>query len=190
MRQEMWRAVVLLEAPSVPCHVPACSRLWYVNTLLLHSTFSVPRFLPPCMPSRCLLCGPLCRNVARRKMEELRQALHWELAPVITDFDPRFNPEVGRSMPAVPCLCGRPASCTAAPCPAAVCQLLCCSLPYGACCLPATLLQPAYARCLLAARPPPASAGICSAAACTCTCACNNFCGAWGQSVHPALRIP
>jgi hypothetical protein len=40
-------------------------------------------------------CGPLprpCRNVARREMENVRKALRWELAPVITDFDPRFNP--------------------------------------------------------------------------------------------------
>lgn len=31
------------------------------------------------------------RNVARRRMEELRQALRWELVPVITDFDPAAN---------------------------------------------------------------------------------------------------
>lgn len=33
------------------------------------------------------------RNIARRKMEALRTALRWEPAPVITDFDPKFNPE-------------------------------------------------------------------------------------------------
>ena len=31
------------------------------------------------------------RNVARRKMETLRTALRWDLAPVLTDFDPKFN---------------------------------------------------------------------------------------------------
>ncbi|KAL4446811.1 hypothetical protein ABPG77_008055 [Micractinium sp. CCAP 211/92] len=33
------------------------------------------------------------KNVARRQMERLRTALRWEPAPVITDFDPRFNAE-------------------------------------------------------------------------------------------------
>lgn len=33
------------------------------------------------------------KNVARRKMEALRTALRWDLAPVVTDFDPKFNPE-------------------------------------------------------------------------------------------------
>ena len=33
------------------------------------------------------------RNVARRKMDTLRNALRWDLAPVVTDFDPKFNPE-------------------------------------------------------------------------------------------------
>lgn len=31
------------------------------------------------------------RNIAKRRMEELRKALQWETAPVITDFDPRYN---------------------------------------------------------------------------------------------------
>eukprot|EP00889_Picochlorum_renovo_P004875 jgi/Picre1/31905/NNA_007253.t1 len=34
------------------------------------------------------------KNVARRRMEGLRRALRWQLAPVLTDFDPKFNPEV------------------------------------------------------------------------------------------------
>lgn len=33
------------------------------------------------------------RNTARRRVEALRTALRWEPAPVITDFDPKFNPE-------------------------------------------------------------------------------------------------
>ncbi|GAB4815568.1 hypothetical protein N2152v2_002614 [Parachlorella kessleri] len=33
----------------------------------------------------------LDRNVARQELESLRKALRWELAPVITDWDPRFN---------------------------------------------------------------------------------------------------
>lgn len=33
------------------------------------------------------------RNVARRKMDTLRNALRWDLAPVVTDFDPKFNPD-------------------------------------------------------------------------------------------------
>ncbi|PSC72961.1 hypothetical protein C2E20_3641 [Micractinium conductrix] len=33
------------------------------------------------------------KNVARRQMESLRQALRWELAPVITEFDPQFSAE-------------------------------------------------------------------------------------------------
>ena len=33
------------------------------------------------------------RNVARRRLESLRTALRWDLAPVLTDFDPKFNPE-------------------------------------------------------------------------------------------------
>lgn len=33
------------------------------------------------------------KNIARRRMEALRTALRWEPAPVITDFDPKFNPE-------------------------------------------------------------------------------------------------
>ena len=33
------------------------------------------------------------RNLARRRMEALRTALRWDLAPVLTDFDPRFNPD-------------------------------------------------------------------------------------------------
>jgi len=32
------------------------------------------------------------RNVAKRKMDILRTALRWDLAPVLTDFDPKFNP--------------------------------------------------------------------------------------------------
>lgn len=35
----------------------------------------------------------LGRNVARRQVEKLRQALRWELAPVLADWDPRFNAE-------------------------------------------------------------------------------------------------
>ncbi|BDA47534.1 hypothetical protein COCOBI_10-3820 [Coccomyxa sp. Obi] len=31
------------------------------------------------------------RNIAKRRMEELRKALQWETAPVLTDFDPRYN---------------------------------------------------------------------------------------------------
>jgi uncharacterized protein (DUF1499 family) len=31
------------------------------------------------------------RNVAKRKMETLRTALRWDLAPVLTDFNPQFN---------------------------------------------------------------------------------------------------
>ena len=31
------------------------------------------------------------QNVARRVLEELRRSLRFEQAPVITDFDPRFN---------------------------------------------------------------------------------------------------
>ncbi|CAK0783266.1 hypothetical protein CVIRNUC_006465 [Coccomyxa viridis] len=31
------------------------------------------------------------RNTAKRLMEEIRKALRWENAPVLTDFDPRFN---------------------------------------------------------------------------------------------------
>ena len=30
-------------------------------------------------------------NVAKRLMEEVRKALKWEVTPVVTDFDPRFN---------------------------------------------------------------------------------------------------
>jgi hypothetical protein len=30
-------------------------------------------------------------NTAKRRMEELRKALQWENAPVLTDFDPRYN---------------------------------------------------------------------------------------------------
>jgi len=33
------------------------------------------------------------RNVARRKVDALRTALGWELAAVLTDFSPQFNPE-------------------------------------------------------------------------------------------------
>ena len=33
------------------------------------------------------------RNVARRQVDALRNALRWENAPVLTDFDPKFNPE-------------------------------------------------------------------------------------------------
>lgn len=36
---------------------------------------------------------PRCRNVARRTAESLRTALRWELAPVLLDFEPRYNPE-------------------------------------------------------------------------------------------------
>eukprot|EP00887_Chlorella_sp_A99_P001120 scaffold14.g1120.t1 len=35
----------------------------------------------------------LDKNVARRHLEALREALRWEVAPVITDFDPAFNIE-------------------------------------------------------------------------------------------------
>ena len=31
------------------------------------------------------------QNVARRVLDELRRSLRFEAAPVITDFDPRFN---------------------------------------------------------------------------------------------------
>lgn len=31
------------------------------------------------------------RNLARQMMDRLRKALHWEVAPVISDFDPKFN---------------------------------------------------------------------------------------------------
>lgn len=31
------------------------------------------------------------KNVARRVLDELRRSLRFEQAPVITDFDPRFN---------------------------------------------------------------------------------------------------
>ncbi len=31
------------------------------------------------------------RNIAKRRMEQLRKAMQWETAPVITDFDPRYN---------------------------------------------------------------------------------------------------
>ena len=31
------------------------------------------------------------RNTAKRKVEQLRKALQWEAAPVVTDFDVRFN---------------------------------------------------------------------------------------------------
>jgi hypothetical protein len=31
------------------------------------------------------------RNTAKRRLEALRKALRWEQAPVITDFDVRFN---------------------------------------------------------------------------------------------------
>lgn len=34
------------------------------------------------------------RNTARRQLDSLRQALRWQPVPVITDFDPNFNPEV------------------------------------------------------------------------------------------------
>jgi len=34
------------------------------------------------------------KNVAKRRLEKLREALRWQLAPVLTDFDPKFNPEV------------------------------------------------------------------------------------------------
>ena len=30
-------------------------------------------------------------NVAKRELEALRKALRWEEAPVVTDFDPRYN---------------------------------------------------------------------------------------------------
>lgn len=33
------------------------------------------------------------KNVARRKMDDLRTALRWELVPILADFDPQFNPE-------------------------------------------------------------------------------------------------
>lgn len=33
------------------------------------------------------------KNVARRTLERLRVALRWELTPVVTDFNPAFNPE-------------------------------------------------------------------------------------------------
>jgi hypothetical protein len=36
----------------------------------------------------------LDKNEAREKAEELRRALGWDVAPVITDFDPQFNAEV------------------------------------------------------------------------------------------------
>lgn len=32
-------------------------------------------------------------NVAKRLLEKLRKALNWEVVPVITDFDPRYNQE-------------------------------------------------------------------------------------------------
>ena len=32
------------------------------------------------------------RNVARRRMDDLRTALKWELVPILADFDPQFNP--------------------------------------------------------------------------------------------------
>lgn len=31
------------------------------------------------------------QNMARREMEKLRKALNWEITPVVSDFDPRFN---------------------------------------------------------------------------------------------------
>lgn len=31
------------------------------------------------------------KNLAKREMEAMRKALHWEQTPVVTDFDPRFN---------------------------------------------------------------------------------------------------
>lgn len=34
------------------------------------------------------------KNIAKRRLEQLRRALDWQLAPVLTDFDPKFNPEV------------------------------------------------------------------------------------------------
>lgn len=34
------------------------------------------------------------KNVARRQMDKLRKALQWTIAPVLTDFDPKFNAEV------------------------------------------------------------------------------------------------
>ena len=34
------------------------------------------------------------KNLARRRLESLRKAIGWQLAPVMTDFDPKFNPEV------------------------------------------------------------------------------------------------
>ena len=35
----------------------------------------------------------LDKNVAKRQMERLRKALQWNIAPVLTDFDPKFNAE-------------------------------------------------------------------------------------------------
>lgn len=40
------------------------------------------------------MCHAVCRNTARRQLDSLRQALRWQPVPVITDFDPNFNPEV------------------------------------------------------------------------------------------------
>ena len=34
------------------------------------------------------------KNIARRRLESRRKAVGWQLAPVMTDFDPKFNPEV------------------------------------------------------------------------------------------------
>lgn len=34
------------------------------------------------------------KNIARRHMDKLRKALQWTIAPVLTDFDPKFNAEV------------------------------------------------------------------------------------------------
>lgn len=34
------------------------------------------------------------KNIARRQMDKLRKALQWTIAPVLTDFDPKFNAEV------------------------------------------------------------------------------------------------
>ena len=31
------------------------------------------------------------QNIAQRQLERLRKALQWELVPVITGYDPRFN---------------------------------------------------------------------------------------------------
>ena len=67
--------------PALPASVPVAPSATPAN---LPSCLTAPLNLPARPRASC-------RNVAGRRLETLRMALRWELAPIIADFSPQFN---------------------------------------------------------------------------------------------------